>query len=79
MICGKPGDYPTGKEETTVGAVQPTERHTTKGEVREMKDLTMEQTRDAYYCEATTQVRINASEFHADHTRLLIQRSNLDS
>lgn len=65
------------KEETSVSTVQPTEYQTKRSKVATIEELTVEETKDAHFREATTKVRISASKFYVDRNGTLMPEPNI--
>lgn len=78
LMTNKPDKDPTRKEELRLSAVQPTIRKRSKGEVPKIQESIVEQTNEAYCCEATTQEEISGSGFHVDHNGFLVQTSTMN-
>lgn len=74
MIPGSPDEDYTEKGETRVLTIQPTERETTRGEVRKKEECIANQTKDSYCRIATAQVGMSESKFQIDHNELLVRK-----
>lgn len=78
LITGRPDESSIKMVATKFIMVQPAELQATKGKLRTTEKLTVEQKKDANWCEEWTKVGKRASAFYADHTGILVRTSNID-
>lgn len=78
LITGNPDRYHTETDEKRVSTVQVTERQKMIGKVATIEEFTIEQTKEAYCCKATTPVGMCDSEFYVYHNRILFRTSKID-
>lgn len=68
LSTGTPKDEFIIRGGNTICTSQLTEHHTTEGEVSTAKRLIVEQTKDAYSYEATTQVEVSGLQSYTDYS-----------